>query len=67
MLALDCRMKTQTPFVRTERAVHLNAEAAIHPNLAFIVNPRDAELDHAFRFDDALENLAISIYLFDAR
>jgi len=31
----DCRMKTQTSFVRTERAVHLYAEPAINLNLAF--------------------------------
>src|SRR4029077_19987660 len=59
----DGWMKTQTSFVRTERAVHLDAEPAIDLNLTFVVNPRNAELDHALRLHQALKNLSVPIFL----
>jgi hypothetical protein len=59
----DGRMKTQTSFVRTERAVHLDAEPAIDLNLTFVVDPRNAELDHALWLHQALKNLSVPIFL----
>ena len=55
-------MKTQAAFVRPDSAVHLDAEAAVHVQLTVIILPWDAEHDHAFRLDDALDNLGLSIF-----
>src|SRR5439155_20711880 len=57
------RMKTEASFVRTKRAVHLNAEPAVNLNLAFVIDPGNAELNHPLGFDKALENLSVSILL----
>jgi hypothetical protein len=56
-------MKTQTSFVRTERAVHLDAEPAINLNLAFVIDPRNAELNHPLRFNETFQDLSVSIFL----
>jgi hypothetical protein len=56
-------MKTQASFVRTERAVHLDAEPAVNLNLAFVIDPGNTELNHPLGFDKALENLSVSILL----
>src|ERR1700704_3488586 len=56
-------MKTDPPFVPAEGAIHLHAKSPVHLDLAFIVNPRNPELNHPLRFDEALQNLAISISL----
>src|SRR4029077_815483 len=59
----DCRMKTQASFVRPERAVHLHAEPAVNLNLAFVIDPGNAELNHPLRFNKALKDLSVSIFL----
>ena len=48
---IDGRMKTQPAFVRAERAIHLHAKSAVHLDLSFLVDPRDAKLNHSLRFD----------------
>lgn len=53
---VDGRMETQTALVRTDRAVELDAEAAVDLNLALVIHPRHAELDDALRLDDLLEH-----------
>ena len=57
------RVEAQPALVRSESAIHLDAETAVDLNLAFIINPRDAELNHALRFDDAFEDFAVAILL----
>jgi len=57
------RVEAQPAFVRSESAIHLDAETAVDLNLAFIINPRDAELNHALRLDDAFEDFAVAILL----
>jgi hypothetical protein len=47
----DRRMKTQPAFVRAEGAIHLHAKAAVHLDLSFVVDPRDAKLNHSLWFD----------------
>src|SRR5262249_60099428 len=54
------RMKTQTSFVRTERAIHLHAKAAVHLDLSFVVDPGNAKLNHSFRFDETLQYPGVS-------
>src|SRR4029077_4118094 len=48
---IDGRMKTQPAFVRAESAIHLHPKAAVHLDLSFLVDPRDAKLNHSLRFD----------------
>ena len=57
----DGGMKTQAAFIRSKGAVHLDAKTTVHLDLALVVDPWNAKLNHAFRFDQALENFAISI------
>src|SRR5262249_16606278 len=59
----DRRVKTQSSFVRAERAVHLHTETAVHLDLALVVSPWDTEMNHPLRLHQALENLSISIFL----
>ena len=55
------RMQTQTALIRADRRVELYAVAAVHLNLAVIVNPRHTEHDLALRLgDDAPEIPAAS-------
>src|ERR1035438_4555407 len=49
-------METQPAFIRTDRAVHFDAEAAVDLNISLIVRPGHAEHQHAFRLDDAVQN-----------
>src|SRR5205814_6038622 len=59
---IDRRMEAQTTLVWPKGAVHLDAPSAVHMDLSFVVNPRNAELNHPLRFDDAFENFAIPIF-----
>ena len=59
---VDRRMKTQAAFVGPDRAVHLNAEPAVHMQLALVVLPGDAEHDDALRLDDPLDDLRLPIF-----
>ena len=56
-------MEAQTTLVRSKGAVHLDAITAIDLNLSFVINPRNAELNHPFRLDEALEDFAVPIFL----
>ena len=49
-------MKTQSAFVRSDRAVHLDTKAAVHLHAALVVEPRYAEHQHALRLYDPVEN-----------
>ena len=55
-------MEAQTALVRADRGVELHAVAAVHLHLALVVGPGDAELDHALRFDDALEHASLLVF-----
>ena len=52
-------MKTQPAFVRAEGAIHLHAKAAVHLDLSFVVDPRDAKLNHSLWFDETLQNFGV--------
>jgi hypothetical protein len=54
-------MKTQASLVRAERAVHLDSKTAVNLNLAFVVDPWNAELNHPFGFDKTFKDLSVSI------
>src|SRR5260370_40697032 len=54
-------MKSQSAFVRPDRAVHLHPEPAINVDLALIVLPWHPKHDHAFRLNDAFENFRFPI------
>ena len=54
-------MEAQTPFVRPDRIVELNAIAAVGPNVARVVRPTHSKNDSAVRFGKSLEDLRISI------
>src|ERR1044072_7595813 len=56
-------MKTQAAFVGPERAVHLDAAPAVYLDLAFVIDPRNPEVNHPLRIDQALKNLSVSILL----
>jgi hypothetical protein len=55
------RMKAQAPFVRAERAVHLDTETSVNLNLALVIDPGHAELNHPLGFDKAVEDLSVTI------
>jgi hypothetical protein len=55
-------MKTQPAFVRPDRAVHLNAEPAIHMQISLIVAPGNTKHNHPFRFDNTFENFLPLIF-----
>ena len=55
-------MKTQAALVRPDRAVHLDAEPAVHMQFAVVVLPGDAKHDRALRFDDPLDDLRLPIF-----
>ena len=52
-------MQTQTALVGADCGVELNAEAAVYANLALVVNPRNTELKHALRLNDALHDAVL--------
>ena len=49
-------MEAQSTLVGPDRAVHLDAEAAVHLDISLIVRPGHAEHQYAFRLDDAVQN-----------
>jgi hypothetical protein len=57
---VDARVEAQAALVRADRAVHLDAEAAVDLDVALVVDPRHAEHHHALGLDDALEDLALA-------
>ena len=54
-------MEAQAALVGADRAVHLDAEAAVDADLALVVDPGDAEHDDALGLDDALEDLGVPV------
>ncbi len=54
------RMQTDAALVRSDCGVKLIAEAAVYLNLAVVVNPSNAELDAAFRLNDALKHASLN-------
>lgn len=52
-------MEPQSPLIRTERGVELDAVAAVDLDFALVGFPDDAELDHAFGNGDYLEGGAV--------
>ena len=53
-------MQTQTALVRTDGGVELYAVAAVHTDLARIVDPSHAEGNKSFRFDKTLDNARLN-------
>src|SRR5574344_3056208 len=60
---LDRGVKAEAALVWTDRAVHLDAVAAVDADDALVVHPRNAEHDHALGFDHALENRVLFVLL----
>ena len=54
-------MQAKAAFVRSDSGVELNAEAAVYLYIAVVVHPGHAELDHAFRFDHAADDVSFFI------
>ena len=52
-------MEAQSALVRSDGAVELDAETAVDLDLALIVYPRHAEHEHAFRFQNALQQRSL--------
>ncbi|MFA7368130.1 MAG: hypothetical protein WC334_00650 [Kiritimatiellales bacterium] len=57
---VDAGMEAQSAFIRADGAVEFEAETAVDLNLTFIILPRHAENDLAFRFDEAVQDLCIA-------
>lgn len=55
-------MEAQAALVGAERGVVLDAEAAVHVDVALVVGPRDAELDLALGLDDAVDDGQVSVF-----
>src|SRR5260370_34436446 len=56
-------VEAQTPFVGADGAVHLDAKAAVHLDLAFVVDPGNAKLNHPLRLDNPLQDFPVPILL----
>ena len=54
-------MEAQAAFVRADGAVELHAVAVVDLDLALVVDPLHAELDDAFRNDDAFEDAVLLV------
>ena len=57
------RMKSETSFVRSDRAVELNAIAAVHLYLAVIIYPRYAEHNDSLRLNESFQKCEIPVVL----
>jgi hypothetical protein len=55
-------VKSQAPFVRSDGAIHLDAEPAVYLDLAFVVDPGNAELNHPLRLNKTFQDFAVSIF-----
>jgi hypothetical protein len=60
---VDRRVKAETPFVRPDGTIHLDAKPAVNLDSAFVVNPGNAELNHPLRLNKAFKDLPVSIFL----
>ena len=54
-------MEAESSLVGTDRAIELNAEAAVDLNLAVVVYPRNAEFDNALRLNHHIDDAALNI------
>ena len=54
-------VEAQAALVGAEGGVVLNAEAAVHVDVAQIIGPRDAELDLTLGFDDAVDDGQVGV------
>ena len=52
-------MEADTALIRADRAVTLDAEAAVDVDFSAVVHPGDTEHEHALGFHDAFQNLLI--------
>ena len=52
---INRRMKTKASLVRADRAVELDAVAAVDLNISFVIDPRNAEHDDSLRLGDSLK------------
>ena len=55
-------MEAQAALVRADGGVELHTVATVDLHLAFVVNPGHAELDHALRLDEALQNAVLFVF-----
>ncbi len=58
---VDRGMESDSALVGTDRRVELAAVSAVHLDLAFVVDPRDSELDESFGLDDSLDYAGVDI------
>ncbi len=58
---IDRRMKPQAALVGTDDAAHLNAIPAVDMNLAFVIHPGHAELNHPLRLHQSFQNSGLPI------
>ncbi len=56
------RVEAQAALVRADGGVHLDAETAVHLDLALVVDPGDPEHDHPFRLHQALHDLGLAVF-----
>ncbi len=59
---MDRRVESEPPFVRADRAVHLDPEPAVDVYLTLVIGPGDTEHYDAFRFHHPLEYLCGPIF-----
>ncbi len=58
---VDARMEAQPALVGADRARHLDAVAAVHLDLAPVVDPWHAEHDHPLGLDEPLQDLRLHV------
>ena len=58
---IDRRMEAQAALVGADGAVELDAVAAVHLNLALIIDPRHTEGDDALRLDQTLDEAGLLV------
>ena len=56
------RVESEAPFVRPDRAIHLDAKPAIYLDLALVVDPGNAELNQPLRLNKTFKDLAVPIF-----
>ena len=55
-------METKASLIRSDRAVELNAVAAVYTGSALVVVPDDSEFDHSVRFYHAFQYRMVFIF-----
>ena len=58
---VDGGVEAQAALVGAEGGVELDAEAAVHVDVALVISPRDAELELALRFDDTVDDGQVGV------